>query len=525
MSLKTRVEGYVGSITDTDLLTDILTASTKYIMDILPVNLFEQFSSTATVPSGGYGIQAYKLLSASKGGYPARKVDASSKTALSDYNSIYYATTTDPCYYIENGSIYILPSGGTVTVVSYPTVDGSQVFIYGLPQGLDEAVVILSAIKELDFKANGYIDVLNAYSIDLVVTPTTPSSPSFTYTDATLSSYINTVVGSLGVIPTYIKPTISLTSAPSDLTISSSPPTTPVAPSYSYSSASIGIYTSTTIGSLGTTPTYTKPPTTVDWTDFGVAYANDDVELAQVQIAKEGNLLDNYSQDIQNELNEFQRELSIYQSTVQNAIRQAELDQERLMATANKTTDLNIQNEAQTLSAAINLYKDTLQKYSEDLGLYNQTVTKEIQEYRANLEKWQSLRQTELSQYDLDIRNETNEFQKELSIYQSTIQEAIQNAQMAQQLILQKASDTKDLNLQNEAQELARQVQEYQATLTKYQSQIQSYATEVGMAIQKYSTRSVNIIAQHTALLNQMQMLEKQLMLILGKYIGVSDGK
>lgn len=367
MSLKTRVEGYVGSITDTDLLTDILTASTKYIMDILPNDLFEQFSSTVTVASGGYGIQAYKLLSASKGGYPARKVDASSKTALSDYNSIYYATTTDPCHYIENGSIYILPGGGTVTVVSYPTVDGSQVFIYGLPQGLDEAVIILSAMKELNYKANSYVDALNSYSMDSVVAPTVPSAPSFTYTDATLGTYVSTLVGD-----------------------------------------------------FGTTPTYVPPVNTVDFTNAGTDITNDDVEIAQVELQKQGQIISKYSNDIQ---------------------------------------------------------------------------------------------------------SNSAKFQQELSTYQSVVQKRIADAQMAQQLILQYASDTKDLNLQNEAQVLAEQVQEYQSILGKYQGETQSYATEVGYKIQKFLTRSSNLTTQHAGVLQQMQMLEKQLMLILGKYIGVSDGK
>lgn len=365
MSLKTRVEGYVGSISDTTLLTDMLTASTKYVFDLLPANDLIAFTVNQTVATGGYGVQPYRVLSVSKSGYPARRIDATMKSMVSDYGSMYYATTTDPVYYVENGSIFILPAGGTIAVVAYPAVDGAQTFIYGLPQGLDEAVVILTSMKELMYKSNAYIDSLNSLTMDSVIAPTVPSAPSFTYTDAVLGSYISTIVGSFGAIPTYLTP------------------------SNSASFTNAGTYIST----------------------------DEDLEKAQVELSKQSTLLNQYSTDIQNNLNRFNLEATVYQAGVSRAS---------------------------------------------------------------------------------------------------------QDAQLAQARILQMASDTKDLNLQNEAQTLASQVQEYQSKVALYQMQVQTYMDEINYKVQKFSTRSSNINAQYAAMIQQITLLEKQLSLVLGKYLGGS---
>jgi len=88
------------------------------------------------------------------------------------------------------------------------------------------------------------------------------------------------------------------------------------------------------------------------------AYATE----VQARLANVQPKVSEFNATVNNALNVFTKELEIYRATTQAAIRQAELDQERLMLSANKTTDLSIQNKAQTLSKDISLYKDKLQK-------------------------------------------------------------------------------------------------------------------------------------------------------------------
>lgn len=98
--------------------------------------------------------------------------------------------------------------------------------------------------------------------------------------------------------------------------------------------------------------------------------------------------LSQYTADIQNEQNDFQKELAEYQATVQKAMRQAELDQERLMLSASKTTDLSIQNKAQNLNASIELYKGTLELYSLQINSYSQDVNKAVNKYSNTIQKY-----------------------------------------------------------------------------------------------------------------------------------------
>jgi len=119
--------------------------------------------------------------------------------------------------------------------------------------------------------------------------------------------------------------------------------------------------------------------------------------------------LQNYSLDIQNELNEFnkenvryqanvQAEIQKHQSDLQKALNQANIDaadarQEAQQATqvdlANKAADqaLALQNAAQTMAAAIQNNDDILVKFNAEIQKYSAQVADEIQEYNANLQK------------------------------------------------------------------------------------------------------------------------------------------
>ena len=109
--------------------------------------------------------------------------------------------------------------------------------------------------------------------------------------------------------------------------------------------------------------------------------------------ARTGSELQKYSQDIQNELNEFNKDNTRYQAEMQDevakhntalqrAVTQAQLDsadaqQESQQSTqvdlANKAADqaLALQNAAQTMTAAVQNNDDLLQKFNAELGKYS----------------------------------------------------------------------------------------------------------------------------------------------------------
>lgn len=544
-TFQVRVQAYLGSgYAETTVLSDNLTAGAKYIADLLPPMKLEKFVSDSTDTGSGVTVTGMRVFGVHKNFVPASKIDKSQRAKLLDINSIYYADGNDPSYYIDAGKVYVTPDGGTVVGYSYPSVAYTETTVASFPAEFDQAVVLYAVIQ-------GCMDLINDSRVSMVAltyatltAPTAPTDSSYSYTDASLGTYTATTIGSLGTAPTYTKPTTSLTAAPADfaLAIGTTAPTAPADSSYSYIDATLGTYTSTTIGSLGTVPTYTKPtisltaapsdfsfsidvviPTapadasysysdavlgtytattigslgtapayTKPTTTFSITNAttyiqtNEDLEKGQAELQMQNALLEQFGKDLYNELNEFNKENEIYKSTVQNAIRQAELDQERLMLAANKTTDLSIQNKAQTLNASISVSKDKLQKYAEQLDAYAKIVNKEVTLYKTNLDKWVTQRNTELSQYQLDIQNEQNEFIKELEVYKSTVQNAIRQAELDQERLMLNANKTTDLSIQNKAQTVNKDISLYKDKLQKFASQIDLFRSQVESEVQVY---------------------------------------
>lgn len=662
-TLQSRIQLYTGTISDTTNMTDLINASIKSLINIIPESKIEKYASASADSGSGVDISSIRFIRAHKGGYRARLVDAGLKTQVlpsgalsavaivnggSGYTlndvltlttggssgtckvtavnagvitnievltvgsgyllgvsattvspsggsnctiyvvptngSIHQATTTDPVCYLEATKAYVVPSGGTIIGMSYPSgIVHTSTTIPNFPAEWEQAVILDVVIQELLYKSNLAYDSLTALAIDSVSVPSAPGSASYTYTDAVLGTYTSTTIGALPTSPVYTAPTCSLTSAPSDLTITAAAPSTPSAPNYSYSDASLGTFTATTIGSLGTPPAYTKPtinmttapdalnlssisipsapaefalsldavaPTapsapsiiysdavlgTFDVTVIdaiptapvytkptnAVSFTNiasyigtaQDLEKAQTEIQHQSVVLNSYNNDITNELSKFNSLMENQKLTVTRAIKQAEFEQEKFMTQGKAQTDLNIQNELQTTAALIANYQAVLGKYNGDLNRYQQivntevtkystnlqryvqqldavkiTLDKAIQEYRTNLELWQTKRNTELAQYNTDIQNELNEFNKEVVIYQSTVQNAIRQAELDQERLMLSASKTTDLNIQNKAQALTSAMSLYKDTLQKYNEDLVLYQSKVNTEVTQYKT-------------------------------------
>lgn len=386
-TFQARVQSYLGSnYTETANLSDNLTAGAKYITDLLPEDKIDRFGADLTDSGSGVSVTGHRVIRAHKAGYRASRIDAGLKTQAASAGSIYTSSTIDPSWYIENGKGYVLPSGGTIVGVAYPTVAYGDLTISNFPTELENGVVLYAVIQGCISQINAGKDALNALSYATITPPSVPIA----------------------------------------LTLSSVAPTAPLDSSYSYTDATLGTYTATTIGSLGTAPTYTKPTTTFSLTDATTYIGtNQDLERGQVEITKQNALLSQYNQDISNELNEFNKEAEVYKSTVQAAIKQAELDQERLMVTANKTTDLSIQNKAQSLNTSISLFKDKLQKFASQIDLYQASVNSEIQLYAQNLGRFQGQLQLYSSQVqDASIKynSDQQKYTGQINHYNSILQ-------------------------------------------------------------------------------------------------------
>ena len=179
-------------------------------------------SETVTVSSSnGVDVSTSKFLYAHKNGYEAIEITPSMKGRASDNGSIYKATDSNPVYFREGGKVTILPTGGKVAVVSFPTILYNHADVTGVPDDVKHLVIMGTAVK-------GRLNQLN----DLRVSIKDISNPDYVIPTMTFdaSPDIADLVISADV------PSLALSAAPSitALTVQATPPTAPASPVFSY---------------------------------------------------------------------------------------------------------------------------------------------------------------------------------------------------------------------------------------------------------------------------------------------------
>ena len=387
--------GFAG--TEDDALTDWLQAGTREIINILPPQLKEYCYSKQTFTSAAANSEAETMITGQLGSVYAgsvecRQIRPMDKHKASSSTSLEYASSTDPVYYIEGNKINILPasSSGIYYVVPNPTVAHGSTSIDNFPNEAEYLVVLYASIKALQRLMNNITAISN-----LSISSSAPSAPSLgavSYSNASNADASSTAVSVVtvatvskadisGNAPTYTKPTLAGTST--------------------------NMLTEIETGTLGSSEEdYEK------WFHIAGQYIEDeeDTELAQAQLQKIQTYLQAFSQDIQNELNEFNKENEIYKANIQaelakhnsdlqKAITQAQIDAQDKQQEAAQTTDVDkfnksqdqalaLQNAAKTMEAIIQNNNNLIAKYQQEISAYSQNVNKEVTQYKTNLEQY-----------------------------------------------------------------------------------------------------------------------------------------
>ena len=446
MSFKTEIEDLIGSVGDDTLISNAIQDIGSEIVNVLPYEKLMKICKTTSISGSGTNTSTFKVLAVDKSDYFAKEIPSMDKARYKNTGSIYAGSDTSPVYYFENQSIFVIgsASGGETTgtlhyVPRIPTSDGSTAIAHGdtgtehFPKEAEPLLVTGGAVRCLqrllaDKSANLPTDINE---------PTLPVSP----TSPTLSS--NSVTFSQ-TAPSYVMPLLTLENSRSlisDLTFSAVSPTVPV-------------LTSNSVSFSTTPPAYISP---VFSPSFGTVDSfistDEDVELASIKIQEINSQINDFQANIQNQLNVFNDANTEYQAELQKAIQNAQLSQ---------SDDVQ-----------------KLQKFSNEIQLYQAQVGKEVQEYQQNTDAdirlWTAERQTDLQKYSNDIQNALNVFNVENTEYQANLQISIQNAQ---------------LSSQDDAQ-----------LLQKYSSEVQDYQSEISSIVQKYNTDIQNYgakIQKHT---------------------------
>jgi len=331
---KVKVEDIVGvTISDTVALDDYLTATAREVSDILPdaILLYNATLSENEASAMPLDISNKKVLSVSRAGRSTVEIPFGMSAQAADLNSIHLATVRTPMHYFKGKLLTVLPvpedpDKAELLSFAYPTVANADTGIDHFPDNAEYAVAVGASSSVL----------MAMISAERVATPSALSI--------------------------------------SDLTISSVPPNTPT-------------LSATSVSFTSTAPTYTKPTLTVDIAQFETFLeTNEDSELASVQMGRIQSEISSYQADIQNELNEFNKETTVYQTALQVAIQDAQLD---------SADD----------SQKLQLYSAEVQDFQASIGKevqeYQANLSQESQEFSANLQRSQALIGTLSSQYQM----------------------------------------------------------------------------------------------------------------------------
>ena len=354
---------------------------------------------------------------------PCSPMDSQNRYEATDSTSLHYRSKYNPGFYELNGRVFTVPASASgnndsiVTHISYATnTTHASTGIQDFPNEYQHLVVLYASSQSmLAYIAN--IDTELPSDISLPVTPTAPSlsASSITFNETT----------------TYVPPALSLSGFPS---ITWTFPSAPVAPALSDNS----------VGSLGTVPTYAKPTSVPDISGIDTFVTADDPEMADVIRGKAGIQINQYQADIQNELNEFNKENVAYQSTVQKALQDAQLSQ---------TDD-----------------SQKLQKFSAEVQDYSAQVGKVVSGNQAEITEWQTESALLLQKFTAEMSNSLNQFNQTQAEYQGELQRVIQEAQLV-------SGDD------------AQKLQKYSAEVQTYSADTQSKLGDYSAKVQKLNTK------------------------------------
>lgn len=262
MSLKTQVEAYVGTVTDTTALDQYLTDSAKILVDVIPPDKIDAFLAMVTIdPSAGVACDNYRVMYAALDTRRAARVTPDLAGMLGDASSLMRATAFSPRYYILDGKCFIMPAAGSALYflgMAYPTVLNSATDIPNFPHPLIPAVVLDAASRVVSKKVVDFIvSTLSTLAFNEQPAPTPPTLATISVEDAAAAGVTAPVWDAFGTPPTFTAPTITLPTKPSAFSTTATPPAAPASPSYTYTDAQGATIAGVTIAALPSAPTFT----------------------------------------------------------------------------------------------------------------------------------------------------------------------------------------------------------------------------------------------------------------------------
>ena len=462
-TFQVKVEDLIGSVNDTQLISDSLTSSAAELLSALPKEcLWVVSTNTGDITAVNYNVEKCLVLNVLRengtdGDYHnCHEVPSSYFGHVQDVNSVWYPSTSEPVYLLKNGHVYVYPAPGVspnafqVEYVTNPAVAFGSSAITGFPDEYESVVVTGAAMKcTIRLMSDSVVSIT-------AVPPDVPGLPAISYSSAAVGDAVSAAVDSITAGPTDAAG-VSATAATTDASGTSSTGSTAssyTAPGVEGSAVSKGLLSMTdgTINTDGDQIDYDK------FWDVLAEYieSEEDVELASAQLSKIRTYIDAFQAEVQNASAAMQatiedarqatqasiatagdatqasvanagNDTSIYGASIasqtQASIANASNDVNASIAKMGQSTgaaiqkmslstNVNIQNATKAMDALVQDYNLTINRYSQELGQYQAEVSKEIEESNAKFSQYSKLYDNLTKEYERGLTVITNRFKQ-----------------------------------------------------------------------------------------------------------------
>ena len=446
-TFQVKVEDLIGSVNDTQLISDSLTSSAAELLSALPKEcLWVVSTSTGDITAANYNVEKCLILNVLRengtdGDYHnCHEVPSSYFGHVQDVNSVWYPSTSEPVYLLKNGHVFVYPAPGVspnafqVEYVTNPTVAFGSSAITGFPDEYESVVVTGAAMKcTIRLMSDSVVSIT-------AVPPDVPGLPNISYSSAAVGDAVSSAVDSITAGPTDAAG-VSATTATTDVTGSTASSYT--APGVEGTTVAKGLLSMTdgTINTDGDQIDYDK------FWDVLAEYieSEEDVELASAQLSKIRTYIDAFQAEVQNASAAMQatiedarqatqasvanagNDTSIYGASIssqtQASIANAGNDVNASIAKMGQSTsaaiqkmslstNVNIQNATKVMDALVQDYNLTINRYSQELNQYQAEVSKEIEESNSKFSQYAKLYDNLTKEYERGLTVITSRFKQ-----------------------------------------------------------------------------------------------------------------
>ena len=446
-TFQVKVEDLIGSVNDTQLISDSLTSSAAELLSALPKEcLWVVSTSTGDITAANYNVEKCLILNVLRengtdGDYHnCHEVPSSYFGHVQDVNSVWYPSTSEPVYLLKNGHVFVYPAPGVspnafqVEYVTNPTVAFGSSAITGFPDEYESVVVTGAAMKcTIRLMSDSVVSIT-------AVPPDVPGLPAISYSSAAVGDAVSAAVDSITAGPTDAAG-VSATTATTDVTGSTASSYT--APGVEGTTVAKGLLSMTdgTINTDGDQIDYDK------FWDVLAEYieSEEDVELASAQLSKIRTYIDAFQAEVQNASAAMQatiedarqatqasvanagNDTSIYGASIssqtQASIANAGNDVNASIAKMGQSTsaaiqkmslstNVNIQNATKVMDALVQDYNLTINRYSQELNQYQAEVSKEIEESNSKFSQYAKLYDNLTKEYERGLTVITSRFKQ-----------------------------------------------------------------------------------------------------------------